>query len=174
MSASKSQVHLADELVAVHKEVSAIHSSLHQLLSNASGTNIASLPSYQGHLNAIENKWKHDGIWGGKLEANIIPPGQAEMNELYDKCHDLVDRILAKQEDAQPTQGGVTDQAKQRLSTEASKSQEPNVATSTGGQPHHADKAKANLEQFSSDKAGSTERERNQLTNEAAASKQRD
>jgi len=178
MSASKSQVRLSDELVPVHKEVSAIYSALHRLLSNTPGSHTASLPSYQGHLNGIENKWKHNGIWGGKLEDNHIPAGQAEMNELYDKCHDIVDRILAKQEAGGQTAGGAGDQAKTRESAAAQQTQEPTATASTGGQPQHTDsgsmdKAKTQMEDFSSDKAGSTDRERNQLTNESAALKQR-
>ncbi len=43
-------------------------------------------------LNQTENEFKHDGVWGGDIHKHV-PKGQAQMNELMDEIHELIEKI---------------------------------------------------------------------------------
>jgi len=51
------------------------------------------LSRIQGLLIDLENRFKKNGIWLGELEKGKIPKGQAQMQELIEDCHSLVEEI---------------------------------------------------------------------------------
>jgi hypothetical protein len=48
----------------------------------------------QERLVGLENKERHDGIWGGRLEQGKIPEGQGMINELFEECHSIEQEII--------------------------------------------------------------------------------
>ncbi len=58
-----------------------------------------SIIPHQQALQKLEQDHKHDGVWGGNLQHGVVPSGQAELNEEFEACHDLIRELLISLED---------------------------------------------------------------------------
>jgi len=58
----------------------------------------AQIQSLQQQLVALEQTYRHDGIWNGNLKLDIIPAGQAVINNLYERTHDICNEIIQRVE----------------------------------------------------------------------------
>jgi hypothetical protein len=47
-------------------------------------------------LNETEAKYKKENIWGGDLHKNIVPKGQATLNNLVDDLHEMIEKIQSQ------------------------------------------------------------------------------
>jgi hypothetical protein len=56
----------------------------------------AQIQSLQQQLVEFEQTYKHDGIWNGNLKLGIIPAGQAQLNNLYERTHEICNEIIQR------------------------------------------------------------------------------
>lgn len=91
-TAAAQQAAVASFMASVTSSVQAV---LNELTHEGARASPAAVTGFQKHLRVIEGH-KKDGIWCGSLRAGVIPEGQAELNELFEKASALADEMAAK------------------------------------------------------------------------------
>lgn len=74
---------------------SSVQAVFNELTHEGARASPAAIIGFQKHLRNIEGH-KRDGIWCGNLRAGVVPEGQDELNELFEKASALAAELAAK------------------------------------------------------------------------------
>jgi len=77
-------------LHAIISQLHCIRNQLARLVKQA--VNDDALLALQQHLRVVEQH-KHDGVWAGNLSRGQVPEGQAQAQEAFQECVDLVEQL---------------------------------------------------------------------------------